>query len=121
MSATFETAPPPLDADDVTDLLVEPSVERVGDRWYAASPQALAADPHDLPEHVVADLRAWIRSNDLNVRTCRPFCVGADRAGSSWWSFDYDFRRNGAPAWWIEAGATWSAAHRSDARGRRVR
>jgi hypothetical protein len=104
------------------DLAIEPAVERVGRRWYAADATALLADPQGLPEHAIDEIRAWVRSGDINVRERRPFTVECGpRGGDTRYSFDRCHRLSFAPAWWAAAGRQFDRRHAMDERGRRRR
>jgi hypothetical protein len=103
------TDPPPPDAVAVTleDFAIEPTVERRGCCWYAASPQHLLADPQGLPQHAIDEIRTWVRSNDPNVWARRPFCVAArSREGSTVYVFAPGPDRD-APRWWPDAVRFW--------------
>jgi hypothetical protein len=90
-------------------------VERVGSCWYARDVFALLEDPRGLSADIVSILGAWVRCNDANVRLRRPFGVDDGR-----FTFDWHYRREFAPRWWVEAARAWSLAHGYDERGRRA-
>ena len=103
------------------DLELEPAVERIGRTWFAADAHSLLADPQNLPEHVISEVRAWVTFDDENVRGHRPFLVEAGaREGSSSYVFAADSLRH-APVWWLECVRAWNAKHGYDDQGRRLR
>ena len=106
MSATADV---PSDAIDVTDLLVEPDLERCGGWWFARVVDALLA-ARGLPHEVMTEARRVRAAGSSN--SGRPFAVNADAC----WSYDWDALR-AAPAWWREAGRAWSEAHGFHRRG----
>ena len=105
---------------DLFDLPAEPpAVERIGCAWYACDVQSLLASPCGLRVEVVQELRVWEASRDVNVVGRRPFCVETF-GGNSSYSFDWFYRRDFAPQWWVAAARGWGLQHGYDHRGRRV-
>ena len=79
-------------------------VEHVRGHWYARDVFALVASP-DISPTLRSELEAWVRGDDENVRSRRPFAV--DDHGL--YSFDGLYRAaHGAPAWWVQAWKAWA-------------